>query len=162
MRRIEKQEHWDAMYMRPIDAIPWEISASLKELQQLVGQKVITGGMALDVGCGTGNYSFYLASNGLNVTGAAFSEKALEIGRKHNESLRLPVNFKLADVTKLLDVLRPNSFNFILDYSILHHIELDRTDSYAQQFPRLLKKMANSCSYAIQMKINMLKVIRKR
>ena len=33
-------------------------------------------GFLLDVGCGTGNYSVYLAQNGFNVTGIDFSQEA--------------------------------------------------------------------------------------
>ena len=44
----------------------------------------VTGKNVLDVGCGTGRTSRYLASRGARVVGIDFSEKAIEIARKQS------------------------------------------------------------------------------
>lgn len=135
-----KIKHWDAMYDKPLENIPWEIKDPPKELVELVASGKIKGGRALDIACGTGNYSFYLAQHGFTeVVGMDFSEKALAIARKNNETLKLPVSFKFADVTHLEEALPGEQFDFILDYSILHHLDLAVTADYARQCANLLK-----------------------
>ena len=43
------------------------------------------------------------------------------------------------DITKLSSYFKPDSFDLILDYSILHHIDPALTDAYAGQYSTLLK-----------------------
>jgi len=136
----DKIQHWENMYDMPLENIPWEIKDPPKELVELIESGKLHGGRALDIACGTGNYSFYLAEHGFSeVVGVDFSEKALAIGRKHNEELKLPVTFKFADVTKIAEALPGEQFDFILDYSILHHLDLSVTAKYAHQCAELLK-----------------------
>lgn len=137
MATASNTKHWDDIYGLPLDKIPWQIIKPPKELVELIKTKQIRGGKALDVGCGTGNYSFYLAQNGFEVVGVDFSQKALDVANKNNEKLKLPVKFLYADVTKLETALSNAQFDFILDYSILHHIE--NLKDYAKQFSSLLK-----------------------
>jgi len=127
------------MYERPLGDIPWEITDPPKELLELINNKRITGGEALDIACGTGNYSFYLAEHGFAVTGIDFSKKALAIARQHAASSHLPVTFIPGDITKLHDILDGKQFDFILDYSILHHLEPAVTADYARQCAEALK-----------------------
>lgn len=135
-----KVKHWDNMYEMPLERIPWEIQNAPKELKEVIEKRIISGGTALDVGCGTGNYSFYLANYGFSVIGLDFSEKALQIAKGRNKKLYLSVNFVKGDATKLRQIFRDNSFDFILDYSLLHHIHPSMTNRYAKQFTHLLKK----------------------
>lgn len=140
MTNDAKIQHWDNMYDMPLENIPWEIKDPPKELVEIIETGQIHGGKALDIACGTGNYSFYLAQHGFNeVVGVDFSEKALAIARKNNETLKLPVRFAFADVTKLATALPGEQFDFILDYSILHHLEPAVTEEYAWQCADLLK-----------------------
>ncbi len=135
-----KVNHWDDMYEMPLEKVPWEIQNPPAELKDLIDKKIIKGVTALDIGCGTGNYAIYLARNGFQVIGVDFSEKALEIARKNSKKLRLSIKFINADITELRHTLKDHQFDFILDYSILHHLPLSKTKSYADQFHHLLKK----------------------
>jgi len=139
MNRDAKIKHWDKMYQLPLENIPWEIQAPPAELVELIDSGELKGGKALDIASGTGNYSFYLAQHGFEVTAVDFSKKALEIGEKNNQKLKLPVTFKFADVTQIEEALPGDQFDFILDYSILHHLDPKVTDSYAKQVANLLK-----------------------
>ncbi len=134
-----KQQHWDGMYARPLAEVPWEISEPPRELVEFLQTTTVERGSALDVACGTGNYSFYLAQQGFaDVLGVDFSQAALAIAQRRARSLHLPVHFQYADVTQLLETLPTSSFDFILDYSILHHIAPADVSSYAAQFSTLL------------------------
>src|SRR5258708_26080602 len=111
MSTQSKIEHWDNMYQMPLDDIPWEIEEPPAELVELIEQGKIKGGKALDIACGTGNYSFYLARHGFNVVAVDFSKKALAIGKNNNQKFKLPVLFKFADITKIKSALPGERFD---------------------------------------------------
>ncbi len=122
------------MYAMPAEKIPWEIPEPPKELVEIVQSYPREDGKALDIGCGTGNYSFYLAQHGYTVTGVDFSQKALDIATRNNEQSKLPVKFIHADVTNLNAAIAGQTFDLIVDYSILHHIAPQDVANYAHQF----------------------------
>lgn len=54
----------------------------------------------LDVGCGSGSKSKYLAKHGLKVMGIDFSEKLIEIARRESPEIRFEV-MRMQDVSRL-------------------------------------------------------------
>lgn len=135
----KKEEHWDGMYKMPLESIPWEIEEPPADLVECLQTYDGAKDSALDVACGTGNYSFYLAQQGFRaVVGVDFSQKALDIANERNSTLMLPAQFIHANVLQLTDALEGRRFNFILDYSLLHHIAPEDVSTYAQQFSGLL------------------------
>lgn len=138
MNNKSKMQHWDDMYKMPLVNIPWEIKDAPKELNELFNSGQIVAGRALDIACGTGNYSFFLAKHGFEVTGIDFSKRAINIAIKNGKKLKLSVNFIIGDITNIGKLFPEGRFNFILDYSILHHLEPNVTRGYAQQCSSLL------------------------
>jgi len=136
---MSKQDHWDSMYKLPLKDIPWEIKNPPRELFEVLRNGLIKNGKALDVACGTGNYSLCLARNSFSVTGVDFSKEALKIAQRKAQRQKLQIKFIYADVLSLTKVLH-EKFNFILDYSLLHHINSDKITAYVSQFLHLLKK----------------------
>ena len=59
-------------------------------------------GTALDLGCGTGDNSIYLAKHGWQVTGVDYVAKPLDKARAKAAANKVAVNFAQADVTRLL------------------------------------------------------------
>src|SRR6516162_2854190 len=84
---------------------PWDGHPIAQNLQNLVEGTSDTPpmptGMALDLGCGTGDTSIYLAQHGWKVTGVDFVPKALEKARAKAGAAGVPVAFVHADVTHL-------------------------------------------------------------
>jgi SAM-dependent methyltransferase len=81
---------------------PWDghpLSTKLRELVE--GTDTLLPGSALDVGCGTGDASIYLAQHGWQVTGVDFTPKALDKARAKARAAGVTVNFVHADVTHL-------------------------------------------------------------
>ena len=90
---------------------------------------------ALDLGCGTGTNSIYLAQHGFTVVGVDFSAKAIATARAKAHRANVTVEFHVADVTRL-DFLR-EPFGFVLDIGCLHALDTAARPRYAEYLARL-------------------------
>src|SRR5437773_2912196 len=81
---------------------PWDGHKLPARLTDLIeGDTALPKGKALDVGCGTGETSIYLARHGWAVTAVDFVKVALERARAKTEAAGMSVRFLQADVTQL-------------------------------------------------------------
>jgi 2-polyprenyl-3-methyl-5-hydroxy-6-metoxy-1,4-benzoquinol methylase len=133
------RQYWEGMYEMPLDELPWEIKEAPQELRAYVEANSVPGGKALDAGCGTGNFSVYLARNGYQVVGVDYSEKALAIARENNKQQRLRITYIRADLTELAGALPDERFDLILDYKVAHHLTAENLATYAAQCTAILK-----------------------
>lgn len=71
-------------------------------VRKLLSRFPIMGGHSLDIGCATGRYPLWLASQGFNATGYDISEEAIDICRKRsaNSPFASQLAFELKDITK--------------------------------------------------------------
>ncbi len=133
------RHYWEDMYQTPIDDLPWEIKEAPPELREYVEANDAKHGRALDAGCGTGNFSMYLARNGYTVTGIDYSEQAIAIANERNQEARLPITYIRADLTQLTSTLPAVTFDLILDYKVAHHMPASQLHVYVNQCAELLK-----------------------
>lgn len=91
-----KSESWDERYKRG-DAPRGEDPSDL--LLKWISN--LPRGKALDVACGAGRNSLFLAENGYDVDAIDYSEEALKIAKERAEDRGLEVNWILADFSKL-------------------------------------------------------------
>jgi len=85
-------------------------------------------GRALDLGCGAGVFSVYMAKKKYDVTGLDFIPRALEMGKERAAKENVTVNFVDAD---LFTWKSPKPFDIVLDSGCLHTI--GDTRKYKQQ-----------------------------
>jgi SAM-dependent methyltransferase len=100
---------------------PWDghpLSAALRELVEATDAP--PRGSALDVGCGTGDTSIYLARHGWLVTGVDFTPKALDKARAKARDAGITVNFVHGDVTHLSQAGINPGFQVIVDNGCFH------------------------------------------
>lgn len=119
------------------EEIPWIKFSPPDELVDLIKKNVITPCKCLDIGCGTGNHSSYLANEGFDVTGIDVSEEAIKIAKSKNESQS--IDFICRDLTKDITNL-PNNFKFAFEWEVLHHVFPDKREAYLQNISKLLSK----------------------
>jgi SAM-dependent methyltransferase len=116
---------------------PWDghaIAQSLRDLIEGSGDtSALPAGKALDVGCGTGDSSIYLAQHGWKVTGADFVPKALDKARAKARAAGVPVKFVQADVTHLSQAGIDEKFELIVDNGCLHGMSDDDRDLYVEE-----------------------------
>jgi len=106
---------------------PIELVAFVKQLQ-LAGQ-------ALDLGCGTGTSSIFLAQQGFKVVGVDFSPKAIELARRKAQRATTSVDFRIGDVARLDFLQEP--FDFVLDVSCFQALSEAERSGYVEHVARL-------------------------
>lgn len=122
----------------PLSEIPWNSSDPPKQLVKLVDSGMVKPCKTLDVGCGTGNYSIFLAKKGFSVTGIDRSSTALRIARDHARKQMVSCQFYMVDVIKDFNSFQ-GLYGFIFDWQLLHHIFPEFREQYVRNVFRLLK-----------------------
>jgi cyclopropane fatty-acyl-phospholipid synthase-like methyltransferase len=114
--------------------VPWDGHPLAKSLQELIeGDGALAPGTALDLGCGTGDNSIYLAKHGWKVTGVDFVAKAVDKARAKAEADKVAVNFTRADVTRLSSEGVGSDFGLIVDNGCLHGMSPEDRDAYVRE-----------------------------
>ncbi len=108
----------------------WERQVPPSDLVELVeGPYALAHGRALDLGCGTGTDSIYLAGHGWDVTGVDMVPEALAIARRNATAKCIRANFVQGDVTRLRDVVQ-GAFDLVLDFGCFHTLPPDQRPGY--------------------------------
>ncbi|MEK6981980.1 MAG: class I SAM-dependent methyltransferase [Candidatus Micrarchaeota archaeon] len=138
MVNADKADYWQKMYSKKLEDIPWEIEKHPVELDFILKNKFVTGSRILDIACGSGNYSIYLAKLGFDVTAIDISEKAIKIAKEKAKVAEVKINFITGDFLEYS--FEEKKFDFIFDYSIMHHITPDDILHYTKKEISLLDK----------------------
>ena len=113
---------------------PWDEHPLATSLQDLIeGDDALPPGAALDIGCGTGDSSIYLAQHGWRVTGVDFVPKALHKARAKAAAKQVAVDFVHADATRLRADGIGADFTLIIDNGCLHGMSDDDRDAYVRE-----------------------------
>ncbi len=107
----------------------------------------LASGNALDLGCGTGTSSLYLASHGWQVTGVDFIPVAIRRARQKAERAHLSAKFYIADVTRL-DFLE-GPFHLAIDIGCFHSLSPVQMKNYGESLKRLMPPGATFALYAL-------------
>lgn len=127
---------WEDIYKNvPLDEIPWHSEKPPLSLVRNI--QSIERGLAIDLCCGAGTNSIFLAKNGFKVTGIDVSETAVKIARKMAEKEGLHIDFKVADV---LDFRTGKKFDFAFDRGCFHHMPVSKRRMFAENLSGMLKK----------------------
>ncbi|MGD1170005.1 class I SAM-dependent methyltransferase [Mycobacterium seoulense] len=116
---------------------PWDghpLAQSVRDLVEgTVDAPALPAGSALEVGCGTGDCSIYLAQHGWKVTAVDFVAKPLERARTKARGSGTAVKFVQADVTQLSQAGIGGNFGLIVDNGCLHNMSDDDRDAYVRE-----------------------------
>lgn len=94
---IWEQEHKDKAIFRGIHSR--KSSEPLPDFVDFLrGEGVKEGAQILDIGCGNGRNSFYLAKQGFSVIGVDFSSRAIKQAQLYAQGKKLPVQFDVVDL----------------------------------------------------------------
>lgn len=97
---------------------PWDIGQADSNLIEVVTKKPILSCNVLDVGCGTGDNSIWLAQNRFQVIGIDTSQTALEKAKEKASKAGVECDFRLADFLK--SEIEEAPFAFMFDRGCFH------------------------------------------
>ena len=128
---------------------PWDTGITpLEVVEAIEAPNGLPPGRALDLGCGTGTNSLYLARHGWQVVGVDFAGMAIRIARRKARQAGLTADFYVADVTRLdLLAIQP-PFDLALDIGCFHSLTADARGRYLNGLRRLLRPGARWMLYA--------------
>ena len=129
--------------------MPWDTGISPPELVAVIeGEQTLPPGKALDLGCGTGTNSIYMARHGWDVSGVDFTARALERASEKAARAGVMVKFYRGDVTRLGDLPLQGPFDLLLDLGCFHGLTPQGRRAYAQGVARLSESGALLLLYA--------------
>jgi SAM-dependent methyltransferase len=106
---------------------PWDIGAR-EELVSLVEGGRIKPCRAIDLGCGAGANTIYLAQHGFDVTGVDYTDAAIEKSRARARATGAQVNFIVDDLKNLRHI--SGTFAFLVDYGVLDDLRPSQREPY--------------------------------
>ena len=112
---------------------PWDTGVPPPELVSVVeGNDRLVPGKALDLGCGTGTNSIYLAKHGWEVTGIDFVPRAIRAARRKAAAAGVSPRLIVGDVTRLTELGVGSGFDLLLDLGCFHSIPDTGRDAYVR------------------------------
>jgi SAM-dependent methyltransferase len=103
---------------------PWDIGKPDINLIETVTTRAIEPCRALDIGCGTGDNSIWLAQNGFQVTGVDISEVAIE--KATEKALKENVKCTFMVIDFLTSNIEERPFGFAFDRGCFHSLNSDQ------------------------------------
>ncbi|UCE09123.1 MAG: class I SAM-dependent methyltransferase [Candidatus Thorarchaeota archaeon] len=117
---------------------PWDVCHPQRAIVELVKRREIIGNRVLDVGCGAGENSIYLAEQGFSVLGIDFTPEAVEIARRRAEKHDVYVEFFLGDVFELEEYFGEGEFESVVDSALYHTVSIEDVPRYIRQISTVL------------------------
>src|SRR2546429_9920332 len=100
---------------------PWDSGIPPPELKELIeGPQARTPGKALDLGCGTGTNTMYMAQHGWDVTGIDFVSTAIAAARKKMQAVNPAPRLLQGDVIRLNELSLGARYALDFDLGCLH------------------------------------------
>ncbi len=125
-KRPTDSASWDKRYIE--GELPWDSGKPDAHLAAVIAAHGIKPGKALEIGCGTGTNSIWLAQHGFAVTGMDISQTA--IAKAREKASVAGVNCRLLVGDFMVDRVPGVPFDFAYDRGCLHvfrgHEELSR------------------------------------
>jgi len=119
---------------------PWDSGVPPPQLVSAVeGTDRLTPGRALDLGCGTGTNSVYLAQHGWDTTGVDFVPRAISAARRKAGAAGVSPRFVVGDVTRLTELGVGSDYGLLLDLGCFHSIPDTGRDAYVRGVTEVAK-----------------------
>jgi len=128
---------YEIFYRLGIHRITWHRDAPVPEVAQWFDAGVLAGRTALEVGCGLASNALWLAKRGLRATAIDFSPRAVALAARRAETLRVPLETRVVDVTVGEPSIGP--FDVVVDCECLQDLATpELRQAYAASMRRWL------------------------
>jgi SAM-dependent methyltransferase len=132
----------------PPGRIPWNLEQPPELLADLVHSGRIRPCDAIDIGCGAGNYTVWLATLGFRMTGMDISPTALELAGQLAREKGVTCRFLEEDITGDTGE-HEGEFDFGVDWELLHHVFPEKRGTYVSNVHRMLRPGATYLSVCL-------------
>jgi ubiquinone/menaquinone biosynthesis C-methylase UbiE len=130
---------WEQTYRNyPLSELGWELGKPRQILVEYVEEGVVKKGKALDICCGAGTNTVYLAEKGFDVTGIDISPTAVEYAKAKAAVARVNIRFMVQDFLQL--PFADEEFDFVFDMGCFHHVKTRDRATFIDGVSRVLKK----------------------
>jgi SAM-dependent methyltransferase len=145
-RYVRGKTPWDSGIVPP-EIVAWIEAA---------GSNGTAPGRALDLGCGTGTTSIFLAAHGWDVLGVDFAPNAIWRARRkaRRRGGRGSVSFLSADVSRPDFLAESSPFDLVVDVGCLHSLAPEQRAEYAAHLARLTRPGAAYLLYAFMPRLS--------
>jgi SAM-dependent methyltransferase len=93
----------------------------------------------LDLGCGTGRTSLFLAKRGFELFGFDQSEKAIKRAKEHAKNKKLGVNFRVWNMIDFPYPYDDSFFSAVISTKVIHHTRKGNINKIACEISRITK-----------------------
>lgn len=143
-------------YKEPLNKDGWSAHYNIESLNNVV-EGIETGrvsvwskevekicsGSVLEIGCGTGESSLWLAKNGLNVTAIDYTDASVELVKAAADKLKLSnLDIMKCDATKELP-FKEKQFDYIFQAGLLEHFRTDDQINLLKIWSKYCKNMVS-------------------
>jgi SAM-dependent methyltransferase len=112
---------------------PWDSGVPPPQLVAVVeGSDALLPQKALDLGCGTGTNSIYMARHGWDVTGIDFVPRAVTVAKRKAAEAQVSPRLMVGDVTRLTELGIGTDYSLLLDLGCFHSIPDAGRDAYVR------------------------------
>jgi SAM-dependent methyltransferase len=126
---------WESAYK---GSPPWDTGAPQPEIVKLVEDGEIPKGRVLDIGCGLGYNSIFLAKKGFSVTCLDIAHVAVKKGRVNAAKQKVKVDFRVGDALALDEYFEKEYCNSVIDSGLFHTLSDEKRPVFARQIWRVL------------------------
>ena len=131
-------KRWDLIYKKyPLNELGWELGRPRDILVEYMNKEMIRPGKALDICCGAGTNTIYLAQKGFEVNGIDISKTALKIAKEKAQKQNVNVSFSIQSFVNL--AFKDELFDFIFDMGCFHHVVPKDRETFIKGTYRTLK-----------------------
>lgn len=134
-----EKRRWAEVYEEtPYRELPWFSARPFLWVERAVTDRWIQRGRrVLDVGCGAGTNSLYLASSGYRVSGIDLAPAAIASGVRRAERRHLKVDFRTGDALAI--PFPKGSFAGAIDIGCFHTLPPSERKRYAGELARVVR-----------------------
>ncbi len=134
---LKSYDTWEEVYLNEsVEGLPWFFEDLDPDFADALETFELTGGRALDLGCGPGTQSIALATRGFDVVGSDLSPSAIRAAMARAESRALSLDFVVDDI---LATELEGPFDLVLDRGVFHVFEPSQRSTYRENLLRLLR-----------------------